>query len=150
MQIGAHALVFIGSFDKAGLTHAISETKNAGFDLIEIPLMDPAGFDRGLAAQLLKEYDLASTASLGLGESTDLTSADPAVAAASEKILTECLEIVHTMGGKHLCGVIYSAMKKYMAPPSSAGRASSAAALHRLAERAADLDIHLSLEVVNR
>ena len=101
VQIGAHALVFTGSFDKAGLTHAISETKNAGFDLIEIPLMDPAGFDRGLAAQLVKEYDLASTASLGLGESTDLSSADPAVAAAGEKMLTECLEIVHTMGGKH-------------------------------------------------
>ncbi|TFD76442.1 sugar phosphate isomerase/epimerase [Cryobacterium sp. Sr8] len=150
MQIGAHALVFTGSFDEMGLTHAIRETKKAGFDLIEIPLMDPAGFDRKLAARLLKDYDLASTASLGLSESTDLTSPDSAVAAAGERMLTDCLEIVHAMGGTHLCGVIYSAMKKYMEPASAAGRASSASALNRLAGRAADLGIHLSLEVVNR
>ena len=150
MQIGAHALVFTGSFDETGLTHAIRETKKAGFDLIEIPLMDPAGFDRKLAARLLKEYDLASTASLGLSDSTDLTSADPAVAAAGERMLTDCLEIVHAMGGTHLCGVLYGAMKKYMEPATTAGRASSAAALNRLAGRAADLGIRLSLEVVNR
>lgn len=150
MQIGAHALVFTGTFDEIGLTHAIRETRKAGFDLIEIPLMDPATFDRNLAARLLREHGLAATASLGLSESTDLTSSDPAVAAAGERMLNECLEIVHAMGGTRLCGVLYSAMKKYMAPASAAGRASSAAALHRLAGRAGDLGIHLSLEVVNR
>jgi D-psicose/D-tagatose/L-ribulose 3-epimerase len=150
MQIGAHALVFTGTFDAAGLTLAIEKTKKAGFDLIEIPLMDPSSFDRGLAASLLQEHDLAATASLGLNESTDLTSPDPSVVEAGERMLTECLEIVHAMGSSHLCGVIYSAMKKYMEPATAAGRASSAAAIGRLATRAADLGIHLSLEVVNR
>lgn len=150
MQIGVHALVFTGKFDKSGLTHAIGETKKAGFDLIEIPLMDPASFDRNLAAQLLQDHGLAATASLGLSDSTDLTSSDPVAVAAGERMLTECLEIVHAMGGTRLCGVIYSAMQKYLMPATIAGRASSAAALHRLAARAADLGIHLSLEVVNR
>ncbi|MDQ1549117.1 MAG: D-psicose/D-tagatose/L-ribulose 3-epimerase [Microbacteriaceae bacterium] len=150
VQIGTHALVFTGTFDEAGLTRAIVETKRAGFDLIEIPLMDPATFDRHLAARLLREHDLAASASLGLSESTDLTSADPAVVAAGERMLGECLDIVGAIGGTHLCGVIYSAMRKYMEPVTPAGRASSAAALRRLASRAADLGIHLSLEVVNR
>lgn len=150
MQIGAHALVFTGTFDEAGLTLAIEKTKQAGFDLIEIPLMDPARFDRDLAARLLQENDLAASASLGLSDSTDLTSSDPAVVAAGEAMLNDCLDIVGTMGGTRLCGVLYSAMKKYMEPQTAAGRASSAAALGRLATRAEGLGIHLSLEVVNR
>jgi D-psicose/D-tagatose/L-ribulose 3-epimerase len=148
--IGAHALVFSGSFEQAGLTSAIEKTKQAGFDLIEIPLMDPYNFDRMLAARLLKENDLAVSASLGLNEGTDLTSDDPSVVAAGERLLGECLDIVHAMGGSNLCGVIYSAMKKYMSPATAAGRASSAQALGRLAARAEDLGIRLSLEVVNR
>lgn len=150
MLIGAHALVFTGSFEQAGLTMAIEKTKQAGFDLIEIPLMDPANFDRMLAARLLKENDLAVSASLGLSEATDLTSDDPAVVAAGERMLEECIDIVQAMGGTRLCGVIYSAMKKYMEPATAAGRASSAAALGRLAARASDAGVHLSLEVVNR
>ncbi len=150
MEIGVHGLVFVGQFDETGLTTAIEKTKAAGFDLIEIPLMDPWSFDRELAARLLRENGLASSASLGLSESTDLTSENPAVVAAGERMLEECLDIVHAMGGSRLCGVIYSAMKKYMAPATVEGRASSASAINRLASRAAGLGIHLSLEVVNR
>ncbi|GHD44470.1 sugar phosphate isomerase/epimerase [Mycetocola manganoxydans] len=150
MLIGAHALVFSGSFEHEGLTRAIEKTRQAGFDLIEIPLMDPYNFDRMLAARLLEDNGLAVSASLGLNDSTDLTSDDPDVVAAGERMLEECLDIVHAMGGRNLCGVIYSAMKKYMAPATASGRASSAAALGRLASRAEGLGIHLSLEVVNR
>ena len=103
-----------------------------------------------LAARLLTEHDLKASASLGLTDATDLTSEDPAAAAAGERMLTECLDIVAAMGGTRLCGVIYSAMKKYMEPATPEGRAASAAALGRLASRADGLGIHLSLEVVNR
>lgn len=150
VQIGAHALVFTGVFDENGLKKAIGKTKTAGFDLIEIPLMNPSTFDGKLAARLLKEYDLSVTASLGLNDSTDLTSPDEAVVEAGVAMLSSCLEIVHTMGGTRLCGVIYSSMKKYMEPITVKGRASSAAAIARLSALAADLGIHLSLEVVNR
>ncbi len=150
MRIGVHALVFTGVFDKTGLRKAISKAKTAGFDLIEIPLMDVANFDAVLAADLLQEYDLCGSASLGLTEATDLTSSDPHIVAAGEAMLTSCLHVVHTMGGTSLCGVIYSAMKKYLEPVSAQGRASSAAAIRRLSVIAAELGIHLSLEVVNR
>lgn len=129
MQIGTHALVFTGVFDHEGLEKAISNTKTAGFDLIEIPLMNPATFDVKLAAQILNEYDLSVTVSLGLNDSTDLTSSDPAVVAAGETLRSDCLKMLHTMCGAHRCGVIYSAKKKYMEPVTSTGQASSAAAI---------------------
>jgi len=103
--------------------------------------MNPATFDAPLASGFLKEYDLSVSASLGLNDSTDLTSDDPAVVSAGEALLTDCLHILHTRGGTRLCGVIYSAMKKYMEPVSAAGRTGSAVAIGRLSVLAADLGI---------
>jgi D-psicose/D-tagatose/L-ribulose 3-epimerase len=150
VQIGVHALVFTGTFDQAGISLAVEKTAKAGFDLIEFPLMDPYAFDREHAARELAAHGIAATASLGLNDTTDLTSPDPAVREAGEKLLAECLDIVDALGSTELCGVIYSAMKKYTSPPTAEGRAASAAAIGRLADRAADLGITLSLEVVNR
>ena len=150
MLIGAHGLVFTGTFDEAGLRRAIEGTKGAGFDLIEIPLMDAAGFDSDLAGRMLRDNDLAVTASLGLTPATDLTSDDPAVVAAGVSMLERCLDHVATMGGDVLCGVIYSAMGKYMAPATERGIAGSQDAISGLAAKAAERGIRLSLEVVNR
>lgn len=150
MQIGAHGLVFTGTFDEAGLRTAIEGVRTAGFDLIEIPLMDVDSFDSELARRLLDDNDVAVTSSLGLTEDTDLSSDDPAVVAAGEQLLERCLDHVATMGGDVLCGVIYSAMRKYSAPPTKTGVAHSQAAIARLAERARERGIRLSLEVVNR
>jgi len=150
MLIGAHALVFTGTFDERGLRAAIEGTIAAGFDLIEIPLMDPDEFDSVLAARMLEDNDLAVTASLGLTEHTDLSSDDPTVVAKGEAVLEKCLDHVAVMGGDVLCGVIYSAMSKYAAPTTEARVAASAAAIDRVAAKAADRGIRLSLEVVNR
>ncbi|WP_298039586.1 sugar phosphate isomerase/epimerase [uncultured Microbacterium sp.] len=150
MLIGAHGLVFTGTFDEEGLRRSIEGTRKAGFDLIEIPLMDAAGFDSALAGRMLRDNDLAVTASLGLTADTDLTSDDPAIVAAGVSMLERCIDHVAAMGGDVLCGVIYSAMGKYMAPTTPAGIAGSQAAISRLAAQASDRGIRLSLEVVNR
>lgn len=150
MLIGAHALVFSGTFNEEGLRRSIEGTRRAGFDLIEIPLMDAAGFDAAFASTILHDNDLAVTASLGLTDETDLTSDDPMVVRAGEELLERCLDHVATMGGDVLCGVIYSAMRKYARPATPQGVANSQAAIGRLAEQAAQRGIRLSLEVVNR
>lgn len=40
MQIGVHGLVFTGEFDEKGLVTAASGARQAGFDLLELPLAD--------------------------------------------------------------------------------------------------------------
>lgn len=150
MQIGAHAQVFTGALDEDGVTRAVTAAKSAGFDLLEIPLMDPRRFNRAAAARALAAHGLEATASLGLTAATDLTSADPAARRAGEELLGECVDIVHALGGRHLTGVIYSAMQKYTAPATADGVAASAAALARLADRAAARGIRLGIEIVNR
>lgn len=150
MHIGCHGSVWTGKFDEAGLQTAVSRTAAAGFDLLEIPLMDPDGFNVRAAIRLLQDHGLAATASLGLSDRTDISSEDTAVVAAGEALLEKCLEVVSDVGGTHLVGVIYCAMKKYMEPPSPLGTQHSLDTIGRLAARGQELGVTLGIEVVNR
>ncbi|WP_226531084.1 sugar phosphate isomerase/epimerase family protein [Microbacterium paraoxydans] len=150
MNIGCHGLVWTGNFDAEGIRLAVRKTTQAGFDLIEFPLMDPFSFDVAVAKDALEEYDLAVSASLGLSEATDVTSSDPAIVAAGEALLLKAVDVLADLGGRHFCGVIYSAMKKYMEPVTAEGLARSQAAIGRVADHAAERGVSVSLEVVNR
>ncbi len=150
MLIGCHGSVWTGMFDTAGLATAIKGTAEAGFDLIEIPMMEPDAFDVPTTRALLREHDLAVSASLGLTKDKDLSSEEPAVSVAGENLLGRCLEVLADLGGSYLVGVIYSAMQKYMQPATPGNRQRSQDALGRLAVRAQQLGITLGVEVVNR
>ena len=148
--IGCHALVWTGTFDPDGIRLSVSRTKQAGFDLVEFPLMDPFTFDTAVAKAALAQHGMAASASLGLSPSTDVSSEDPAIVAAGEKLLLRALEVVAELGGTQLCGVIYSAMKKYMDPLTEQGLANSIDTIGKVADRAAELGLSIALEVVNR
>ncbi|MGF2949863.1 sugar phosphate isomerase/epimerase family protein [Microbacterium alcoholitolerans] len=150
MNIGCHGLVWTGTFDADGIRLAVEKTKQAGFDLIEFPLMDPFSFDVDAAKAALAEHGLAVSASLGLSEATDVTSSDPEVVAAGEALLMRAVDVLADLGGTHFCGVIYSAMKKYMLPATAEGIESSRRAVARVADHAATRGVQVSLEVVNR
>ena len=148
--IGCHALVWTGTFDADGIESSVERTHRAGFDLVEFPLMDPFAFDADVARASLERYGLKASASLGLADDTDISSEDPDVVAAGEALLRRAVEVVAQIGGTQLCGVIYSAMRKYMDPATEAGVANSRAVIGRVAEYGAGLGVSLVLEVVNR
>jgi D-psicose/D-tagatose/L-ribulose 3-epimerase len=148
--IGCHALVWTGTFDADGIESSVERTHRAGFDLVEFPLMDPFAFDADVARAALERYGLKASASLGLADDTDISSEDPDVVAAGEALLRRAVEVVAQIGGTQLCGVIYSAMRKYMDPATEAGVANSRAVIGRVAEYGAGLGVSLVLEVVNR
>ena len=150
MNIGCHGLVWTGRFDAEGIRLSVEKTKQAGFDLIEFPLMDPFAFDVDAAKSVLAEHELAVSASLGLSEATDITSADPAIVKAGEELLLRAVDVVADLGGENFCGVVYSAMKKYMEPVTPGGLESSRRTIARVADHAAERGIAVSLEVVNR
>ncbi|MQA63496.1 MAG: TIM barrel protein [Actinophytocola sp.] len=87
---------------------------------------------------------------MGLSEKIDVSSDDPEIVAAGEAHLHRCLEFLGDAVGTHLVGVIYSAMRKYMAPATQTNRQHSIDAIGRLSTRAAELDIRIAIEVVNR
>ncbi|WP_411733215.1 sugar phosphate isomerase/epimerase family protein [Paeniglutamicibacter sp.] len=150
MKIGCHGLVWTGRFDAEGIRYSVQKTQEAGFDLIEFPLMDPFSFDVATAKSALAASGLSASASLGLSEATDVSSEDPSVVKAGEELLNRALEVLAELDSTDFCGVIYSAMKKYMEPATERGLANSKAVIGRVADRAAALGINMSLEVVNR
>jgi D-psicose/D-tagatose/L-ribulose 3-epimerase len=150
MRIGCHGLVWTGIYDEAGIRHAVHRTKQAGFDLVEFPLMDPFTFDVAAARAALDETGLAATGSLGLSESTDISSEDGDAVRAGERLLMRAVDVLAELGATDLCGIIYSAMRKYMEPATARGVATSQEVLGRVAEHARQAGIAVSVEVTNR
>ena len=58
--IGCHALVWTGEFDAEGIKSSGRRTKEAGFDLVEFPLMDPDTFDSAAARRALDDAGTSS------------------------------------------------------------------------------------------
>ena len=89
--LGLHALVWVGDWSPASAEHAISSTAALGFDLIEVPLLDPATVDAAMTRSLLEAHGLGAAASLGLDHSADVSSEDPAVVAtfAARQVLAQ-------------------------------------------------------------
>jgi len=99
---------------------------------------------------MLDRYRLGTTMSLGLDDSTDISSGDPGKQARGEARLMQVLEVARDIGATHVCGILYSAFQKYFEPPTQAGIAGSVEVMRRIGERAAKDGITIGLEVVNR
>ncbi|MDQ1586123.1 MAG: D-psicose/D-tagatose/L-ribulose 3-epimerase [Actinomycetota bacterium] len=148
--LGVHALVWVGDWSDKSAQFAIESTKEVGFDVIELALLDPSATDIAMTKQLLDDNGLGVTASLGLDDDADVSSEDPAVVARGRDRLAAALEVAHGIGATHLCGVLYSALRKYPHPASELSRQNSVAAMAWLAEQCSAAGVKLSLEVVNR
>ncbi len=148
--LGVHALVWTGDWTPESARFAIESTRETGFDLIEISLHDTATFDAAGTRQLLEDNGLGAACSLGLSPDADVSSEDPGVVQRGRDLLAAALECAVGAGATHLCGVLYSDLRKYMAPVSEKGRLNAVEAMGWLSEQAADAGITLALEVVNR
>lgn len=149
-KIGLHAFCWVGGWSEEEARKAISGTKKLGYDLIEIPALDPSRIDVAMTRRLLEEYQLGSTMSLGLSADMDISGEDDAAAQRGEALLMQVVEIAQEIGATHIGGIIYSAFQKYPNPPTQAGVERSASILHRVCEAAVPGGITMGLEVVNR
>jgi D-psicose/D-tagatose/L-ribulose 3-epimerase len=149
-RIGIHALVWVGGWSEQEARTAVSCSAEAGFDLIELAALDPWSFDADMTASVLSEYGLAAGVSLGLGDETDISSEDPDVVAAGNRLLDQALNLVRDVGGDYLGGVLYSKLGRYVRPVTERGRANSITSIARLADRARESGITLGMEFTNR
>ena len=149
-KLGVHALVWVGGWSHEECERAIAQTAEIGFDLIEIPALDPSSIDTAFTAKMLDRYKLGTTLSLGLDAATDISSGDRDKQARGEARLMQVLAVARDVGATHVCGILYSAFQKYFEPPTPAGIAGSVEVLRRVGEKAEQHGITIGLEVVNR
>ncbi|MSO29246.1 MAG: sugar phosphate isomerase/epimerase, partial [Candidatus Planktophila sp.] len=73
LSFGGHALVWAGDWSEASARGAAASAKRAGYDYIEMLMIDPDSIDVAMTKDVLDEYGLFATASLGLSPATDVT-----------------------------------------------------------------------------
>lgn len=149
-RLGVHALVFVPGWSPPEAAWAVERAARCGFDLIEIPLLDPATVDPDMTRRLLDSQGIGATCSLGLSFETDISSEDPAVVRRGEELLTRAVEVTAEIGAGYLGGITYSAMGKYLQPASPVGRANAVDVLRRVCRRAAEAGVTVGMEPVNR
>ena len=149
-KIGIHSLVWAGGWSEKQARFAIEQTKEAGYDLIEILMMDPHSIDVPMTRRLLDEYGIEASASLGLSPATDVSSEDPDAVAAGNRMLADAVSIGNDLGLIYLGGVVFGALTKYSAPVSQLGRRNSVEAVRAMCDAAAAHGIPIGLELVNR
>jgi len=150
LKFGGHALVWAGDWSEVSARKAAASAKKAGYDYIEMLMIEPDKIDVAMTKAVLSEYGLFATASLGLSPETDVTSTNPSIVKKGDELLRKVVDTLHAIGSTELCGVIYCSLGKYPGPASAENRANSIAAVARLADYAADKGININLEVVNR
>jgi D-psicose/D-tagatose/L-ribulose 3-epimerase len=149
-SIGVHALVWVGGWSEQECRQAIENSRTSGYDLIEVPVLDPSSIDVTMTSKILKEASIEAVCSLGLSFETDISSSDPEVVARGERLLHHALAVTRDLGARYLGGMLSGALGKYTEPASQQGRANSVRVIRGLAEQAAASNITLGLEVVNR
>jgi D-psicose/D-tagatose/L-ribulose 3-epimerase len=149
-RVGIHALVWVSGWSEVECRTAIESSRAAGYDLIEIPVLEPSRIDAISTRKVLEETGMEAVCTLGLSLESDISSADAAVVARGEQLLQEALAVTRDLGARYLGGVIFGALARYTHPASAAGRANCVRVLRGLAEQAAASGITLGLEVVNR
>src|ERR1700727_2039570 len=141
-KLGVHALVWAAGWSHDECARAIGQTAELGYDIIEIPALDPASIDVAFTrAQLEKN---------GLDAETDIWSGDPEKTRRGQARLEQAVAMGRDIGATHICGILHSAFQKYAIPTTAEGVKRSVEVLQRVAESAAKSNITLGLEVVNR
>jgi D-psicose/D-tagatose/L-ribulose 3-epimerase len=149
-KFGVHALVWEKGWSHDECARAIARTAEVGYDLIEIPALDPASIDVDFTRRQLEAAGIGATASLGLDADTDISSNDRDKERRGQTRLEQAVAVARDIGATHVCGILESAFQKYLVPTTAEGVKRSVAVLQGVAAIAARSKITLGLEVVNR
>lgn len=148
-KIGIH-LSYWQEFWSDPLAPLFQRAKNAGFDVVELPLLAPHLMDFQNLKSELDHVGLLASCGTGLSPETDITSPDPDVRATGMAHLLVCLRGAAQLGSPLLGGLTYAPWGVFPDGDWSRRRAQCVASLKQAAEVAEQLNVTLCLEVVNR
>ena len=144
---GAHAFIWAGDWTPEAAERVTSGVADAGLDFVEIPLLRPNDMDAARTRKLLHQYGIGCTCSLGLPEEAHL----PFYPEKAEEFLKQAVDLTADLGSTALSGAIYTNLGTLTGePPSEEELDTVARVLKRVARYAADRDLQLGIEAVNR
>ena len=146
-KFGVHAFLWIGQWTTKLGNQAINEAAAAGFDLIEIPLLDPKEFNAAAHKRVLRDAGIAATASLVLPPGAHM----PEHPARAKRFLIQALTQVEALGATFLGGcTAYELGKLTGKPPTRKERRTVVDTLREVAAEGKKRGITVGLECCNR
>jgi D-psicose/D-tagatose/L-ribulose 3-epimerase len=144
---GAHAFIWADEWTPEGAERVISGAAGVGLDFVEIPLLDPSSIDVEHTRSLLDRYGLGCSCSLGLPPEVHL----PSNPEGARRFLDLAVETTAALGSPMLTGCLYTHVGTLTGkPPEPSELETVAHILKRTARRAAEYDVELGVEAINR
>ena len=145
--VGAHTFIWSPRWDREGARRAATAAATAGYDSIEIPLLDPSVVDVEHTRELLAEVGLGCSCSSALPANAHLPDAPDA----ARSFLMRAVEVADALGSRWLTGALYGHLGTLSgAAPTDRELATVADVVGRVAHYAAERDVTLCLEIINR
>ncbi len=146
-QFGAHAFIWAGEWTPEGAEKVIRGASEAGLDFVEIPLLHPESMDISGTKELLGRYGIGCACSLGLPKAAHL----PFDPEAAERFLQAAVDVTAALGSDALSGAIYTHLGTLTRkPPTEEELAKVARVIKSVARYAAEQDVSLGIEAINR
>jgi len=147
VRLGAHSFVWVGEWTTDSGNHAIEQAALAGFDFIEIPLLNPASFDVRSHRDALQVAGIDATCSLTLPKDAHM----PHNPEGAKRFLVEALDKVADLGSTYLGGCPAYALGTLTGqPPTSEEIQTIVDCLTEVSAEARQRGITLGIEACNR
>lgn len=150
LSYAVHAYAWTGHWSNETL-HLADHAKELGFDILEVPLMEIESVDPAAIAKRAESAEIGLCTSTGCARDADIAMPDENVRRRGVDYLKQCVAKTADMGATIFSGVIYSAIGgKLETMPDQGYYDRSAEALREVAEFAAERNVTLGIEPVNR
>jgi D-psicose/D-tagatose/L-ribulose 3-epimerase len=151
--IGANTWIWASPLTDGAIATLVPRVRSFGFDVIELPVEDAAGWDPDAARELLDRHGLRATTCAVMPPGRDLLVDDPDVLRATADYVRAAVDVAARVGSPVLAGPIYSAVGRTWRLDGDERRAATSALVERLrplADHAGERGVTLALEPLNR
>jgi D-psicose/D-tagatose/L-ribulose 3-epimerase len=150
LDLACHVNVLVADAEPRALGRALAALAELGYRRAVLPPLDVEATDAARLRAVFADAGLAPIAISGQGPGADVSSDDPAEAAAGEDALRATVDLTVALGGDQLNGVPYGIFSHPTAPVSPARFERSAQAVGRVADYAHERGVTMTFEVLNR
>jgi D-psicose/D-tagatose/L-ribulose 3-epimerase len=153
MKIGVNTWVWVAPLTTNELEWLVPHIKSLGFDWIELALEDIGAVDYDRACRLIADHDMGVSVCAAMGDDRDLIHPDPAIRANGAAYIRECVNAAYALGAHVVGGPLYSAVGRvWKQTPDEREHDMHilVGQLRQLSQYAADHDVKLGVEALNR
>jgi D-psicose/D-tagatose/L-ribulose 3-epimerase len=153
MKFGVNAWVWISPLTTEGLAQVTSTVAEMGFDMVEVAIEEPGGYDYVRTGDVIRDHGLGVSLVAAMSPDRDLLHPDEKIRDGGRAYLRHCIEAAHALGATNLAGPHYAAVGRTWKSTLEEREQELellVGQLRELADYAADHGVVMCVEPINR